>query len=387
MSAINPTVDTEWNILLAACSATPSQTKQSRLQILLQEPVRWKSLLALAYRHGTQPLLYQALLAVEDAVPHEELATLKQSCQINLHKTLLLSRELIRIVQHLAAIGIAVFPYKGLALAERLYGDITLRPAGDIDLLIQPHDLPRVGKAVGELGYTPHAPLSEVEERAYLKSGYECTFDSAEARNLLEVQWGILPRFYGIDFDMAGIFKRTVEVKIGGYPIRTLSDTDSLLVLSAHAAKHVWDRLVWLCDIARLMQLPGLDWDAISGQARDLGMTRILWITMLVASRLLAVEVPAGARASLPADSGTKTLASEIRARITSEAAYELESWSYFRLMMRLREHSVDRLRFLGRLIFTPGPSEWRAVRLPRPLFPLYRLVRLSRLAARVIRT
>jgi hypothetical protein len=52
--------------------------------------------------------------------------------------------------------------------------------------------------------------------------------------------------------------------------------------------------------------------------------------------------------------------------------------------MMRLRERRADRLRFLGRLVFTPGPNEWKAVRLPTPLFPLYRLVRLSRLAARL---
>ena len=43
-------------------------------------------------------------------------------------------------------------------------------------------------------------------------------------------------------------------------------------------------------------------------------------------------------------------------------------------------------MRFLtSPRIFTPGPGEWAAVRLPRPLFPLYRLVRLSRLAARLV--
>jgi hypothetical protein len=55
-------------------------------------------------------------------------------------------------------------------------------------------------------------------------------------------------------------------------------------------------------------------------------------------------------------------------------------------LMLRLRERRADRLRFLSRLAFTPGPGEWKAVRLPVAFFPLYRLVRVGRLAARLMK-
>jgi len=83
----------------------------------------------------------------------------------------------------------------------------------------------------------------------------------------------------------------------------------------------------------------------------------------------------------------TLTLADEIQTHLMSDAVYNVESLAYFRLMMRLRERPADRRRFLQRLVFTPGPGEWQAVRLPAPMFPLYRLVRLSRLAARLLRT
>jgi hypothetical protein len=384
MSGTHPTLDTEWSILLAACSATPRQEKLSRLKSLLQQPIRWKSLFALADQQGTQPLLFQALLGVEDAVPSQAMNWLKQSYQTNLHKNLLLSRELMRIIEHLSAIGVDVMPYKGLALAEVLYGDITLRQAGDIDLLIRQKDVPCIRKAVGELGYLPHAPLSELQERAYLKSGYEYAFDSAAGRNILEVQWAIQPRFYAIDFDMDGLFARAVTISVAGHPAKMPSPADLLLVLSAHAAKHVWGRLLWLCDIARLMDLPALDWGWIASQAKDLGITRILSVTAVAANRLLGVSIPSQVR--LLHDSTAADLVREVQNHITGDTAYAVESLSYFRLMMRLRERPVDRLRFLGRLAFTPGPSEWQAVRLPGPLYPLYRLVRLSRLAARAVR-
>jgi hypothetical protein len=385
MSGTGATLDLEWPLLLAACSAVPSPQKKDRLSSLLREPVRWSVLFQLADRHGVEPQLYQALADLEASIPAGEMQALQQSYKTNLHKALFLSRELIRVAECLSTLGIEAMPYKGLALAELLYGDIALRQSGDIDLLIRPQDLPRIRDAVRELGYTPHDAFSDAEERAYLKSGYEYAFDGTAGPNLLELQWAIQPRFYAIDFDMAGLFARGVTIPVAGRPVKTPCPEDLLLVLSAHDAKHIWGRLVWLCDIAQLMRLPSLNWNSIWSEANRLGMSRILQVTLLLASRLLEVTIPLAAKAHLT-DEAVPGLVDEIQAHIAGEDAYNVESVSYFRLMMRLRERPADRLRFLQRLVFTPGPSEWKAVQLPRPLFPLYRLVRLSRLAARLIR-
>jgi hypothetical protein len=389
MSGISPTLEAEWSFLQAACSDIPRQQKIERIRRLSREPLRWNLLLDLADRHGAQPLLCQALVGIEDAdvVPPAEMSALKKRYQINLHKALFLSRELIRIVDCLSARGVEVMPYKGVALAEMAYGDIALRHAGDIDLLIRPQDFPRIRDAVRELGYTPHLSLSPAEERAYLKSGYEAAFDGAAGPNLLEIQWAIQPSFYSVDFDMDALFQRAVTVTVAGHPMKTPSPEDLLLVLSAHAAKHVWGRMVWLCDIAQIMSVPTLDWEWIASQAKALGIVRILRVTTLLANRLLVATIPGTAQASLPEDPGTPALADEIQTHIASESVFNVESFAYFRLMLRLRERPIDRLRFLQRLALTPGPNEWQALRLPAPLFPLYRLVRLSRLAARFVRS
>jgi hypothetical protein len=386
MPGTSVALDSEWSVLLAACSVIPLAEKQTRLRSSLREPIRWKPLSDLAERHGALPLLYQALLQIEDAVPAEQLRTLQQAFQTNLHKALFLSRELIRILDCLSGASLEVMPYKGLALAEAIYGDIALRQAGDIDLLIHPQDLQRIRDVVRELGYRPNWSLSEVEQQAYMQSGYECAFDGTAGPNLLEVQWAIHPRFYAIDFDMNGLFERAVTVTVAGRPLKTPSPEDLFLVLSAHAAKHVYGRIVWLCDLAQLMSLPALDWNWIGTQAKDLGMVRILHVTMRAANRLLGAAIPGAAQASLPRDPESAALAAEIETNFTSETTYNVESLAYFRLMIRLRERQTDRLRFLQRLVLTPGPGEWKSIRLPRLLFPFYRVVRLSRLAARLFR-
>ncbi len=384
MPATRPALDTEWSILLAACSVAPNERTADRIRTLLQEPVRWESLFDLADRHGVAPLLYQTLSTLEISIPANEFRYLRDAYHRNVHKALFLSRELIRILQHLGTLGFEVMPYKGLALAETMYGDIALRQSGDIDLLIHPQDLSRITAAVCELGYTPHASLSDAERRAYLKSGYELSFDGEAGPNLLEVQWDLQPRFYSVDFDMSSLFQRAAIVSIAGHPMKTPSPEDLLMVLSLHAAKHVWGRLIWLRDIAQIMALP-LNWNWIEAQAGALGIVRILGVAMLLANRLLDASIPTGAN-SLIEEAAASNLADEIQHYIVSEATYDVESAAYFRLMLRLREKRSDRLRFLYRLALTPGPSEWRAVRLPAPLFPLYRLVRLSRLAARLAR-
>jgi hypothetical protein len=392
MSATSATLDHEWSVLLVACSVIPAQEKHACLRSMLQLPIRWEALLDLAEQHGTRQLLYQAISGVAEsvtaAVPANEMHLLQESHQLNLRKALRLSRELMRILDRLSGLGIAAMPYKGLAVAEAIYGDIALRQSGDIDLLIHPQDFARVREAVRDLDFTPHTLLGEAQERAYLKSGYECSFDSTAGPNLLEVQWAILPRFYAIDFDMEELFQRAITVTVASQPIPTLSAQDLFLVLSAHAAKHVWGRLIWLCDLARIMLLPNLNWQWIASQARELGIVRILQITMLAANRMLGAAIPAAASQAGLAENDPETLAlvDEVQTHIASEAPYNVESLAYFRLMTRLRERRADRRRFVKRLVLSPGPGEWEAVRLPRPLFPLYRMVRLSRLAARFLR-
>jgi hypothetical protein len=323
-------------------------------------------------------------MSFEDQIPTQALITLKQRYQVNLHKALLLSGEFVRVVERLSQAGIDFIPYKGLALAETVYGDIALRQAGDIDLLIHPADLKRVQEAMGKIGYVPHLNFSEDEEAAYIKSGYECAFDGAAGKNLLEVQWAIEPHFYAVDVDLQGLFRRAQTVRVMGLDTKSLSPEDLFVVLGLHAAKHVWGRLIWLCDLERVSRLP-LNWKRIAEHAQQLGVVRILHVTLLLAEKLLGSSYPELAAENLPADSAAETLAEEIETYISNHKTYDVESVAYFRLMLRLRERRIDRIRFVSRFVFTPGPGEWAVMRLPKLLFPLYRVLRISRLAGRMV--
>ncbi len=332
-------------------------------------------------------MLYQNLASLVDLLPSAVLASLRQSYERNIHKSLFLTRELIRILDCLDGLGIEVIPYKGVVLSEVYYGDIALRRSGDMDLFVRKKDVGRIKNVVRELGYVPRVHIPEDAEWDYIKSGYECTFDSSAGKNLLELQWALQPRFYAVDFDMEGIFERTLTVTVGGRTMKTPSAEDLVLILSMHAAKHVWGRLIWLCDIVQIARQENVNWDWIQSQARQLGIERILRITLLLMKSLLSAPIPAPIESAVLSDEAAQIFSEQIAVSVAAGAVYEEEKVSYFRLMMRLRERRIDRMRFLSRLTFTPGPGEWDAVRLPRLLFPFYRLVRLGRLGAKALRS
>ena len=386
-SALTVEVVPEWSLLLAAISPDQRDRDLNHIRPLLDQPLDWNATLRLADQHGITSLLYQNLAPLHDVVPPAVLASLRQNYERNIHKSLFLTRELIRILDCLDGLAIDVIPYKGVVLAEVYYGDMALRKSGDMDLFVRREDVTRIKRAVRALGYTPRVLIPEDAEHDYIDSGYECTFDSAAGINLLELQWALQPRFYAVDFDMDGLFERAVTVSVADRYVKTPSPEDLLLILSVHAAKHVWGRLIWLRDIAQMIKRQNLDWDWIQSQSQELGIKRILHITLLLMHRFLATPVPAPIKDAVVADRAALDFTERIATSVAAGVTYEEEKLSYFRLMMRLRERPLDRLRFLVRLTFTPGPGEWEALRLPKSLFGFYRLVRLGRLAARWVKS
>jgi Uncharacterised nucleotidyltransferase len=385
-NAPTTSVAPEWDLLLAASSADPDGSALDRIRCLLEEPVDWDAELRLADNHGTSSLLYRNLLLLADMVPSSTLASLRQRYEGNIYKSLFLTRELIRIVDCLDRLGIDAIPYKGVVMSEVYYGDMALRQSGDMDLFVRKRDVGRIKSALRDLEYTTRLVIPYEVLEDYIAAGYEWTFDSPAGPNLLELQWALQPRFYAVDFDMDGLFERAVKVTVAGRPMKTPSPEDLLLVLSVHAAKHVWGRVIWLRDIAQILQRENLDWDRVQVRTGELGIERILRVTLLLANRFLGTAIPAAIERAVLADHVARGLAEEIAAALAAGVSYDTGRTSYFRLMMRLRERRADRVRFLARLAFTPGPGEWEAVRLPGALVPLYRIVRVMRLAGRFAR-
>ena len=371
--------DPEFDLLLACCA---SDQKAERLQNARRGELDWERLARLADRHGVLPQVYSALAQAGEA-PCAALSGLRPMYERSVHQALWLTRELLRIIECFESHGIRALAHKGPALAQILYGNVTSRQFADLDILVSPDDLPKVRACLAELGYEASLKLSHSEERAYMDAGYEFVFDFGEHRNLLEIQWRILPRFYAVGFTIERFFDRAIAVELCGRAVRTLCPEDLMLVLCVHAAKHAWTQLSWIREIGELSKSPQLDWVVILNEAERLGICRILATSLGLANNLLGTEIPWAVQEYAQCDHEVEVVVHRVIPLLSQEENLDPESVSYFRLMTDTRERWRDRARFLWRLAVTPGPGEWSVIGLPEPLFPLYRVVRFFRLAQR----
>jgi hypothetical protein len=368
--------DAEFGLLLTCCRGEHSKCGQAI------PFTRWERFFNLADHHRVLPAVYLALYDCGDVSPlvRDQIRTRFQK---HVRQSLRLSAELAGILRKFGEYGIEALPHKGAVLAQGLFGDPAMRQFGDLDLLVRTPDVTRARAALQELGYQPNLTLSHRQENEYLRVGNEYVFGCDQGKNLVELQWQILPRFYSVPFDMDALFSRSVETEFEGERVQVLGNEDLMLVLCAHAAKHQWEHLGMVRDIARLARFD-LDWKWIEAEARRLGIFRILMISLLLARNLLRCELPEHLRPDVNRDKECNKLAGAAELRLRSGSYSKPESLSYFRSMAALRERRRDRVLLGWRLVATPNVGEWESVAIPDCFSSLYRGVRVARLIRRI---
>ena len=366
---------------LCACSAvalTPDRI--ARIARWNDSAIDWNEFLRLAEHHGVLPLAARNLRAHAHNLPANVTQRLASAFDVNVRRNLWFASELARIAYQFDKQQLRAIPYKGPTLAESVYGDVALRNFGDLDFLISPSDFERAKQTLGELGYRPSLEFRPAVERYWLRNGYERSFDSAAGKYLVELQWGLLPRFFAVDLRTDDLLERSRPTPLAGGEVPGLSPEDLLLVLCLHAAKHLWMRLIWVCDIAETIRTQAVDWALVRDRARDLGILRIIGVSFWLAQKLLHCPLPESALQVINADPKIPAIGEEFAARLARSATYDFESTEYFRLILKLRERRSDQFRFVSRLLSTPGDGDLAVIKLPEPLFPLYRGVRAVRL-------
>jgi hypothetical protein len=363
----------EFNFLVACTSRSHD--------LSISEPVNWDRLVHLAQHHGVVPQLSRALEHSSHGVPPEVVEKVLSENRVNTRQALWLTRELFRILEQLKSRNVDALPYKGPVLAELLYGNVAARQFHDIDVFIHSRDLPVAIAALHELGYEPGIELTPRQQAAYLRSGYEYTFDGEHGRNLVELQWNILPQFYSVELKTEGLFDRSRVETLSGRAIQTLCPEDLLIVLCLHAAKHGWVQLSWLSDVGTLAASESLDWEAVRERSLGLGIERTIGVTLALCRHLWGTSFP------FPRPFQCELLLREQLEMLADGREFDTESIAYIRRMLEVRERRRDRMRFIWRLATTASVGEWSAIRLPSPLFPLYGTVRAVRIVKRMLTT
>ena|SRR6059036_2321565 len=140
---------------------------------------------------------------------------------------------------------------------------------GKLDVLVKQDDVRRSRDALVSSGCRAANRLHWNSDSACLRlRGQEMAFDSPSGVSI-DVHWRLVPPHFPSAFDELDGWESLATVTLAGRQVHTLAPEPLLLFLCSHGAKHMFERLGWICDIARfLMVTPELDWPAVVDQAR-----------------------------------------------------------------------------------------------------------------------
>ena len=285
-------------------------------------PLRvWDDTFALALQHNVAPLLQRALRVsgTYAEVPGHVRKRLDEERHVTALANLRNYGEFRRIARALREQGIPVIALKGLHLAELVYRDISLRPMGDLDILV-PHS--QVEHAVATL------QTLEYESDKDLSSEYDIGLTHRRLGILVDVHWTLGTQTENYTPPIEDIWRSAEPARLGDADAQVMSPEFLLLYVCAHLACHhlfAFD-LRGLCDIAEIVRAyPALDWAAVADESRRHGWGRGVAAALRLAHDHLGAAVPTDALAAIGADTLDPELLDDALEQLATFVGYSSE--------------------------------------------------------------
>ena len=351
----------EWKFILAAARPPDGRSaQQSDLAESSAEMSDWNRISDLAEIHGVRPLCFDLLRQESIAsIPQSWLDSLAKTVQILTRRSLALTAELFQLLDALESASIPAIPYKGPVLAAQAFGDIARREYGDLDILVHHRDIATVEELMLREGYRAAVPL-----KSLAASAVPGQFSYSRPGALpVEFHTEKTLRYYPVPFDLSWLERNLARVSIGDRTVQTFAPEDSLTVLSVHGCKHIWSRLLWVADIAWLINSsPDFNWDAAFECAKRFRSRRMMLTGAGLAADLLEARLPEKLQAQIRDDAAVqKLIAESCREIFTGPSAAGVLERAFFRV--RSVEGSIAGLRYLFRLTGSPAEDDWAGER------------------------
>jgi hypothetical protein len=368
--------------MILHCSRTRvGAERAAQIRALASGGIDWEYLIGTAQRHGVLPLLCQNLSAVcPDAVPVQVLAELKQRFLGNAQRSLFLTGEMLNLLRQLELAGVKAMPFKGAVLAAIYYGNPALRAFGDIDLLVEAGAVARASGVLSKAGYRDADHLTSEQLQCCERYANSLNFIHHSSGIAVDLHWAAWPDWFS-SRQSALFFRAGAErMSVCGRDVLVNSAEVTLLMLCFHGAKHAWSALGSVCDLHELVcSTPALDWRGLLNLGRQLRAERLLLLGLSLAQRLLGAALPMCVQQELNSEPVVSSMAAELGDRILAGTAAS-EVALIPGVLLRARRGLAQKFTCTLRFAFKPSLTDICSVRLPRPFFLLYHVIRPLRL-------
>ena len=344
----------EWALLVECASPFPDTLVLAALVRTADAP----RLVALAEEHGVVGHVAARLSKL--AVPRELARALLGRQRALAVSSLRISAELIPVLDRFFRERIGALVVKGPVLSVQAYGDPAMRSYGDLDLLVRQGDIRRATELMIEAGYESRVPLSAIDA-GRIPGQY--LFFKPERKLIVELHSDCTLRYFPRRLPVEEFFARQIRVRFDAHEVPALSVEDELVLVCIHGAKHFWERLLWIADVAALVsRQTGIDWERIRDSAKAVGAERMLHTGLRLASVLLKAQLPDHVQAMVQADGGARRLAEQTSKWLPAAGYAPIGLFERAALRLRMRGSLIAAPAYLLRLAFSPTEEDWNEV-------------------------
>jgi hypothetical protein len=248
---------------------------------------------------------------------------------------------------------------KGPVLSLRAYGDPAARRYVDLDMIVRHAEIGRAAEILTAAGYQSKVPGEAI--RAGKVPG-EYLFRRPGTQVIFELHTEKTFRYFPRPLPVEDYFARKTSLLLDGQPVPALSPEDEFVLICIHGAKHFWERLMWISDVAAMVHSRAdLDWQLVRKAAEDVGASRMVRLALVLAKRVLRAAVPAAMRQEVTSDPACEGIAKQIESWLpySGFAAPPFAGRALFRFQMR--GGWLAGAGYLARLSVSTTEEDWAA--------------------------
>lgn len=365
-----------------------------RVKNILEFVLDWDLIISTCYQNGVLPLVSSNLLKkFSDCLPPEIKEKLSLRFQEHTQKNLFLTAKLLEIVRTLGAAGIPVLPFKGPVLAIQAYGNLALRQFVDLDILVQPKHFDEAVRLLTGHGYQAVSQVPWLKRKALSfarQKDIGLISDDLKAR--IELHWKLSGAHFALPLELNQLWERLDEIDIGGAQLKNLAFPDLFVYLCLHGSRHGWERLAWICDLRELIESEQkngaeIDWFEIHLHAQKHGCEKVVELGLFLIFEFFGEKTNFPSWSQIESSETFKTIARQIRTKIFAKPLTATEIGDWYLYHLTLKEKKTDKLKlhahyflWYSRLALTPNSLDKAVFKLPKIFYPLYYILRPSRL-------
>jgi hypothetical protein len=234
-----------------------------------------------------------------------------------------------------------------------------MRSYGDLDLLVRQRDIRRATELMSAAGYAAAVSLAAIDAG---KIPGQYLFSKPDSKLIVELHNDRTLRYFPRRLPLEEFFARQVRVPLDGREVPALSVEDELVLICVHGAKHFWERLTWIADVAALVsRQTSIDWKRVEDSAKVVGAERMLHTGLRLASDLLGAQLPGKVQAAVQADVIAARLAEKVRQWLPAAGSAPPGLFQRAAFRLRMRGGLLSAPAYLLRLSLSPTEEDWEA--------------------------